>query len=135
MYANILVPVSFDEERNAVEAVRVASTLAAKGARITLLHVIEQIPAYALTQAAPGYLEQAREALQAGLDKLAGDLPDVRTVVIEGHAGRALLEYAGEQAMDCIVIASHRPGLQDYFLGSTASHVTRHAKCSVHVVR
>jgi universal stress protein F len=33
------------------------------------------------------------------------------------------------------VIASHRPGIQDYFLGSTASRVVRHANCTVHVMR
>ncbi len=135
MYSNIMVPVSFDGDRNASEAVRAARTLAADGATITLFHVIEQIPAYALTQASTGYLEQAREAVQAGLDKLAKDLPDARTVVIEGHAARALLDYANERAVDCIVIASHRPGLQNYFLGSTAAHVVRHARCSVHVLR
>ena len=135
MYTNILVPVSFDEERNAAEAIRVARALAGEDARLTLFHVIEKIPAYALTQMAPGYLEEARRAVQAGLDKLAGDMPNVRTVVAEGHAGRAILDHAGAQAVDCIVISSHRPGLQSYFLGSTASHVVRHARCSVHVVR
>ena len=32
-------------------------------------------------------------------------------------------------------IASHQPGLQDYFLGSTAAKVVRHATCSVLVMR
>jgi len=135
MYTNILVPVSFEGERDTVAAIEAAKAMAGDGATITLLHVIEQIPAYALTQASPGYLEQARRAVEAGLDKLAKDLPNVRTVVIEGHAARAVLEYANERAVDCIIIASHRPGLQDYFLGSTASHVVRHARCSVHVLR
>ncbi len=137
MYTNILVPVSFDGDRNAAEAVRAAKTLSGDGAKITLLHVIEQIPAYALTQASQGYLDQARNAVEAGLEKLAAeaDLPDVQTVVIEGHAGRSLLDYAAKRGVDCIVIASHRPGLQDYFLGSTAGHVVRHARCSVHVIR
>ena len=135
MYTNILVPVSYEGERDAAGALEVAKVIAGDGATITLLHVIEQIPAYALTQASPGYLEQARRAVEAGLDKLAGDLPNARTVVIEGHAARAVVDYANERAVDCIVMASHRPGLQDYFLGSTAGHVVRHARCSVHVLR
>ena len=39
------------------------------------------------------------------------------------------------QGVDLIIVASHRPGLQDYFLGSTAAKVVRHAKCSVLVIR
>jgi len=42
---------------------------------------------------------------------------------------------AKEKDVDLIIIASHRPGLQDYFLGSTAAKVVRHATCSVLVVR
>jgi len=38
-------------------------------------------------------------------------------------------------AVDLIVIASHRPGLKDYFLGSTAGRVVRHSPCAVHVIR
>ena len=51
------------------------------------------------------------------------------------NAGRAITEHAKENAIDCIVVASHRPGLQDIFIGSTADWVVRHAPCSVHVVR
>jgi nucleotide-binding universal stress UspA family protein len=42
---------------------------------------------------------------------------------------------AEEKGADLIIIASHRPGLKDYFLGSTAAKVVRHAKCSVLVIR
>jgi nucleotide-binding universal stress UspA family protein len=52
-----------------------------------------------------------------------------------GHPSRTILEVAEEKAADLIIIASHQPGLQDYFLGSTAAKVVRHAKCSVLVVR
>ncbi len=38
-------------------------------------------------------------------------------------------------AVDCIVIGSHKPGLSDYLLGSTAARVVRHAPCAVHVYR
>jgi nucleotide-binding universal stress UspA family protein len=46
-----------------------------------------------------------------------------------------ILETAKEIGADLIVIASHRPGLQDYFLGSTAARVVRHAECAVLVDR
>ena len=56
---------------------------------------------------------------------------DVRT----GHSYDTILEVAKEKDVNLIIIASHRPGLQDYFLGSTAAKVVRHANCSVLVVR
>ena len=135
MYMNILVPVSFDEERDARQAIDVALKLAGEGAHITLLHVVEQVPSYATTFASQSYLEEAKKAVQEQLDKLAEGIANAEGVVIEGHSGRSILDYAAEKWSDCIVIASHRPGLQDYFLGSTAAHVVRHAGCAVHVVR
>ena len=55
--------------------------------------------------------------------------------MIEGHSGRSILDWAEENGPDLIIIASHRPGMQDLLLGSTASQVVRHARCAVHVVR
>ena len=49
MYKNILVPISFDDNRNAAGAIKVAQALLAEGGKITLLHVMEQIPAYAIS--------------------------------------------------------------------------------------
>ena len=56
-------------------------------------------------------------------------------VVVHGHAGGSIVDYATKHGCDCIVIASHRPGVEDYLLGSTAARVVRHAACSVHVMR
>ena len=33
------------------------------------------------------------------------------------------------------MIASHKPGFSDYFIGSTAARIVRHAQCSVLVTR
>jgi nucleotide-binding universal stress UspA family protein len=55
--------------------------------------------------------------------------------VRSGHSYKTILEVAEEKQVDLIIIASHRPGLQDYFLGSTAAKVVRHARCSVLVMR
>jgi nucleotide-binding universal stress UspA family protein len=52
-----------------------------------------------------------------------------------GHSYDTILKVAKERNVDLIIIASHRPGFQDYFLGSTAAKVVRHANCSVLVVR
>ena len=48
---------------------------------------------------------------------------------------KKILETAEDEGADLIIIASHQPGIQDYFLGSTAARVVRHAQCSVLVTR
>ena len=60
---------------------------------------------------------------------------DLEVRISSGNPYKAILEVAKEEGADLIVLASHRPGLQDYFLGSTAAKVVRHAECSVLVRR
>ena len=135
MYHNILVPISFDPERDISGPLKLAQLLATPEAQITLLHVVEQIPAYAVSYMPADYMREARAALEQELDGLAKTLPNARGLVIDGHSGRSILDWAEENKPDLIVIASHRPGMQDLLLGSTASQVVRHAACVVHVVR
>lgn len=135
MYKNILVPVSFGEERDGKGALEVARVLADEGADLTLLHVMEQIPAHAQTYLPAGYLAERRTAVEEQLNAMAASIPGASGVVVSGHASRAILDYADSHQVDCIVVASHRPGMQDLLLGSTAAKVVRHARCAVHVLR
>lgn len=135
MYKHILVPVSFEEGRDSAGALDVAKVLADDGARITLLHVIERLPSYAISYVPQDYVKNARAAIEGELTRMAEDLPGADTLVIEGHAGRTILDWAEDNTPDCIVIASHRPGMQNLLLGSTATQVVRHAACAVHVIR
>ncbi|WP_116599533.1 universal stress protein [Primorskyibacter marinus] len=135
MYRNILIPVSFDEDRDVKGALEVARALSIESAKITLLHVMEQMPTYAISYIPEDYLQESRKAINTELAKMASTLPNGEGVLREGHSGRTILDFASEIGADCIVIASHRPGMQDYLLGSTAHQVVRHARCSVHVLR
>lgn len=135
MYHNILVPISFDEERDVSGPLKLAQLLATPDAKITLLHVVEHIPGYAISYMPSDYLTAARKAIQDELDAMAAKLPNGHGVVIEGHSGRSILDWADVNKPDLIIIASHRPGMQDLLLGSTAAQVVRHAPCAVHVVR
>ena len=101
-----------------------------------MLNVVEEIPNWAAVELPAGLLEKSLEASQSELKAIAAAAGlkvevDVRT----GHSYNTILDVAKEKKADLIIIASHRPGLQDYFLGSTASKVVRHANCSVLVVR
>ena len=135
MYHNILVPISFDEDRDVSGPLKLAKLLSGPDAKVTLLHVVEHIPAYAITYMPPDYLQAARKAVQEELDKLAATVPGGVGLVIEGHSGRSILDWAEEHEPDLIIIASHRPSMQNLLLGSTATQVVRHAACAVHVVR
>lgn len=135
MYRNILVPIAFDHERDTADALKVARTLAEKGTRVTFLHVMEEASPFALSYMPQGYMEELRIAIQAELNEMANSFENGVGVLLEGHSSRTILQWAKENEVDCIVIASHRPGMQDYLLGSTAAHVVRHAHCAVHVLR
>lgn len=135
MYHNILVPISFDADRDTSAPLKLAKTLSTPDAQITLLHVIEHVPSYAISYISADYMAEARLAIQAELQELAAQVPNGKAVVIEGHSGRSILDWADTNKPDLIIIASHRPGMQDLLLGSTAAQVVRHAHCAVHVVR
>lgn len=135
MYHKILVPISFDSERDVSGPLKLAQMLGTPDAEVTLLHVVEHIPGYAISYMPADYLAEAREAIQKELDDLAAKLPNAKGVVIEGHSGRSILDWADSNKPDLIIVASHRPGMQDLLLGSTAAQVVRHAPCAVHVVR
>ena len=135
MYRNILVPIAFDADHKPNDAIALAQTLSAEGGRITLLHVMDEVPSYAMSYMPAGFRDETRVALARDLTEKAALLENAQGLVIEGHSGRAILEWAEEHDVDCIVIASHRPGISDFFLGSTAARVVRHAPCAVHVMR
>lgn len=135
MYHNILVPVVFDGEHDRTAPVKLAGLLATPNAKFTFLHVIEKIPSYATSYIPEDLQKELRVALDQTIDDLAKHLPGATGQIVEGHSGRTILDYAKEHGVDLIIIASHRPGFQDLFLGSTAAHVVRHAACAVHVVR
>lgn len=135
MYSNILVPIAFDVDHLPEAALQVARALSAPGARVTLLHVMAEVPGYAINYMPDGYASDLRRALQTELDGLAAGFDQGVGVLREGNAATEILDWVRDNDSDCIVLASHRPGLQDYLLGSTAARVVRYAPCSVMVLR
>ncbi|NNE53363.1 MAG: universal stress protein [Sulfitobacter sp.] len=135
MYKNILIPVAPDHAHPLTEALEIARAIAAEGATITALSVVESIPDYVRQYLPENQLHDNAERIMTALEEDIADEEGVQADVIIGHAGKSILEYAEKHGKDCIVIASHRPEFQDYFLGSTAARVVRHAPCAVHVLR
>ena len=127
MYNKILVPMALDHGISP-ETLEIARALRAEGGEIIALHVHE-----APQSSVKAYLDE--EIIQAGFD-LARQKLEEQTAGIEGILPMAAFRLSGpDNGIDCIVIGSPRPGLRDYFLGSTAARVVRHASCAVHVQR
>ncbi len=135
MYKNILIPVVLEDLHDNQASFVVARTLAEDAAKFTILHVVEPIPSHVSTLIPAEVLAATRDEMERRMRQLAADLPEAEPKLVSGHAGRGILDYANENDIDCIIISSHVPGLENYLLGSTADRVVRHARCSVHVIR
>ena len=135
VYQNILIPVLVDEENHNQASFDVAKKLAGKDAKFTILHVMEPIPGFALAEIPEDVLSKSRNRIDASVSEMAQDFAESEAKIISGHAGRAIVDYASTNEIDCIIVVSHRPGIGDFFLGSTAARIVRHANCSVHVIR
>ncbi|TVP73771.1 MAG: universal stress protein [Rhodobacteraceae bacterium] len=135
MYSHLLVTVAYDEGHDAVPSLEIARALAEPGAQITLIHVMEPAPVFALSYLPEGWREEMRSAIETDLTEIAQGFDQAAVVVVEGNAAQEILDFANLQGVDCIVIASHRPGSQGLILGSTASKVVARAQCAVHVAR
>ena len=135
MYKNILIPVALDHELEIKKTLAIARELLTQGGQITLLSVIEEVPAYVAEYVVVKPVDKITQDARKRLEKDVKGESDVKCQVVSGHAAVSITKFAEEQGVDLIVIASHRPDVEDYFLGSTAARVVRRAPCSVHVVR
>ncbi|GBE44619.1 MAG TPA: universal stress protein [Rhizobiales bacterium] len=136
MYQTILLPIDLAHTEKCKAMLDIAKELGGKGARFILINVIEDIPAYVMAQVPGEIIKKIRKNAQTelkGMAKAAGLRAEIE--VRSGSAATAILSAADAIAADLIVIASHKPGLQDYLLGSTASRIVRHANCTVLVIR
>jgi nucleotide-binding universal stress UspA family protein len=107
------------------------------------MHVIEPLPvveswAYAVDW--QKLLEDQRKEAEALVADAAKSLRDagfaVTTAIEEGSAKSILVDTAGKWPADLVVLGSHgRKGLSRFLLGSVSEGVSRHAPCSVLIVR
>jgi universal stress protein F len=134
MYKLILLPLALDQGHG-IRAMEIARRLRAKEGKIIAVHVIDQIPSFVTNFMSPVNESEIRKSAMKGIAERIGAENDAEAVVLVGHAGRTISDYAVEVGADCIIVGSHRPGLKDFFLGSTAARIVRYAQCSVHVLR
>lgn len=140
-YQHILFAVDFGDHIDQVTA-RVVDLTARYQAKLTLVHVVENVP---VTDAGYGPIipfeidltEQMVAAAEQRMAKFAEQLglPKENALIETGSPKAEIIRVAEDNKVDLIVVGSHgRHGLA-LLLGSTASSVIHHAKCDVLAVR
>lgn len=136
MYATILVAVDVGHGDLGAELLHRAADLLDEGGTVQLVYVIEDIPAYVMAELPADTIEKRREEAREHLAAIATAAGvEARIDLRSGHAANGILDAARDVGADLIMIASHRPDFRDYFIGSTAARVVRHAPCSVLISR
>ena len=136
MYKQILVPVDITHKERASQMIEAAKEIADDEANVTLFNVVEDVPSYVMVQLPEGVLDEAKANARKELEAIAAAADLKAQIEIgRGRADSVILAHADKASADLIIIASHKPGLQDYLLGSTAARVVRHATCAVLVTR
>jgi nucleotide-binding universal stress UspA family protein len=147
-----------DFSENAGTAFSYAASVANRfGARITLLHVLEDLPegSRGMVTSVLGEdrweelkkqkARDAREALEARLESFRKevrnrgiDLPyETEAIVVDtGHPAESILRQAESGGFDLVVMGVHGAGrVADFLMGSTADRVVRHSRTPVLIVR
>ena len=140
MFKTILVPVDLGEVEAARPAIDKAVELAGiSGGALRLIYVRAIVPVTYMEFMPPAFDEEQQGEAEAKLAEVAAGigLPAERisAVVRLGSVYAEILEEAEQTGADLIVVGSHRPTMATYLLGSNASTIVRHARCSVLVVR
>lgn len=134
MYSHILIPVALDHESLISRKIEIARHLLEEGGKITLLTVLENVPGFVTEFVTLKIDNHLTQKVADKLREAAGD-EQIACEVVTGKPGVQIAAFAETNGVDLILVGSHHPSAQDYFLGSTASRVVRRAGCSVFVVR
>lgn len=136
MYSTIIVPIDLSHVNTGKRGMNIARKLLDDDGKIILINVIEDIPTFVAAELPVGMMQETKTQVKSDLTELAKtEGINAEVEICSGRAAPSILDAAEEHKADMIVIASHRPGLSDYFLGSTACRVVRHAQCPVLVDR
>ena len=136
MYTSILVPIDLADPDRAKRIIGLGKGLLKEDGKLAVLHVVPNIPAYGEAYIPAHVMTDAIDQSRADVAKIVGETGATGDVtVINGVPHSEILSCAEDAGAELIIIGSHKPGLSDYFLGSTAARVVRHATCSVLVDR
>ena len=137
MNRTILVPIDISDSELTQRVIsHVEAEAKIDDAEVHFLTVIPSLPYYASLGLAYSAELPAMDDLKAEAKSQLEEPTDrVHVHVEEGSPKDRILELAKKIPAHMIIIASHRPDITTYLLGSNAAAVVRHAECSVLVVR
>ncbi|MEO0542603.1 MAG: universal stress protein [Pseudomonadota bacterium] len=135
MYDHILIPVALDHEALVEKKIETAQQLLSTDGKITLLTVLENVPGFVAEFVTVKSENHISNKVRERLEEVVGDRSNMAVSVITGKPGVEITRFAKSGDVDLIVVGSHQPGIEDYFLGSTAARVARRSPCSVLIVR
>lgn len=133
----IIVPVDFHQHTDDLAdfAVGIAGKL---GAKVTFVHVIEEVVHYAYSEYNPITFSEIEKELRgladkkmtALLDKMKASCPDCSGEVLAGNVADTIVDYTADKENALIVMATHgAQGIEKVFLGSVAERVIKRAHC------
>ena len=145
LFTRILCAIDFSD--TSLRALEYALSLAQeKDAQLTLVHVVEVMPATQSEMAGDVeartlgvYVATAAEARSEQLQRIVPDSVRAyctveRTLAI-GKAHHEILRIADEHDSDVIILGAHGFGITKFLFGSTAHQVVRQARCPVLTIR
>jgi len=144
MYRKVLVPLDGSDVAECAFPHVQAIARGCDVVDVVLLRVIGPLPIpgdYVIsegdrTRLESRYRSEAQSYLEKATKQLAGGGLSVRGDLVEGNAADAIVDYAGKNDVDLIIMATHgRSGIGRWALGSVADRVVRHAKVPVLLVR
>ncbi len=142
------IVLAIDDSAFSRQALRaVARQFQRKGTEVRVVHVVEPVSGYMSADLFPHLVTQVAE-VEADRRKQGGELVHraarelrkagfkASEVVDGGLAKERIIECAKDWGADLIVLGSHGlTGVNRFLMGSVSEAVSRHAGCSVEVVR
>lgn len=141
MYMRILISIDLDDPDTMKKAFAAAQQLLqnSENALIRLINVQPIVPLSILGYLPPHFDEDISEEIERKFSMIASvsGLPENRIsrIIRYGSVYDEVLAEANEWMADVIIVGSHKPSMSTYLLGPSAATITRHAKCSVLIVR
>jgi nucleotide-binding universal stress UspA family protein len=144
----MLVPT--DGSRFSFQNEEVAANIANKfSSRVTVLHVVphtirhppmefaQQVPDSIRKEMEGWFLQRGKQALEEAKRLFAGGNAQVDTMLVEfANPAETILEVTKEKKSDIIVIGNRGTGeIEEFTLGSVAEKVSKHAECTVLIVK
>ncbi len=134
MYNKIIIASALDQGFS-LKALEAAKALVSENGKIIAVHVIEPVNNVVESFMPEDAKSKAYDTIKEMMADRLNDENEIESVILSGQAGIEVSNYAKKADADCIIVGSHKPGLDDFFLGSTSSRIVRHAPCAVHVLR